>query len=217
MRSPTCPQLTLPSKEVRESIVRIPFKLLQGRWTIWTAKPQQGGWCQIMWFDLFNLFCNCYFLSLALCSDPSEYYSLPNPVCRFSPVLHQLTLSSLSQCTLWSSFPPRSSIFTLVTLLIPFYGVWLRFCEWVRMAVSRSNPQGLVLIFAPVFWSVPFYSKTPVAKIKLLAGTSDETPPSATETYCTPCPSTFIAGRHSLQEFTCTAALEMNGLTHGSA
>lgn len=110
-----------------------------------------------------------------LCSPP------PAPLSCFCPPM-------LSLRSLLSSLPPLSSIFTPLTLLILFNGVWLlRCCEWVRMAVSRSNPWGLGVIFASVFGQCFSIQSLSQAKIKPLAVTGDKTPcPCATETYCTP-------------------------------
>lgn len=105
------------------------------------------------------------------------------PIPSFPPHFYLILLASsapadslsLPLCSLLTSPPSLSSIFTLVNLLIPLSGVWLRCCECVRMAVSRSNPWELALIFASITGQCLSVQSLSQAIIKLLAVTGDKT------------------------------------------
>ncbi len=147
---------------------------------------------------------------LVLISQHAILYPLPPSSAHLS------CISCLSLCSLLSSFPPLSYIFTPLTLLIPFTGVWLRCCEWVRMAVSRSNPWGLVLIFASVIGHCFSIRSLSWAKIKLsaFAATWDRTADSsATETHCTPFLLHSYYGENGDTVY-CTAALKIEQNCH---
>lgn len=118
-------------------------------------------------------------------ADLPACHSLLTSTQTCSPVVHRLVPSSHTHCLLLSPHPPLSSIFAPVTVIIHLTGVWLRSCEWVRMAVIRGNPRGLVLIFASVFGQRLSIQSCSLAKMKLLAVSGDRTVPSATETHCT--------------------------------
>lgn len=123
-----------------------------------------------------------------LCPPPTSLSFLLISFCSLSPApVSPCFWLTPSQHSLLSAVALLSSIFTPVTLLIPFTGVWLRCCEWVRMAVSRSNPWGLAFIFASFSGQCFSIQSLSLAIIKPLAVTWDKTAcPSATQTHYTP-------------------------------
>lgn len=60
---------------------------------------------------------------------------------RPATVCSPLSSSTFALIPLYSSNPPHP----------PPFGVWLRFCKWVRKAVSRGNPAGITSYFCLCF------------------------------------------------------------------
>ena len=65
------------------------------------------------------------------------------------------------------TFSPLTFIFTCLTLLIPLTAVWLRCCEWVRMAVSRSNPRDYFLFLLLFLVNALLFKASPRLKSNL--------------------------------------------------